>query len=306
MLYQRDVLSIEDLTTEDIEDIFAMTDFLKSREGQSHRPLSGKSVGLYFEKPSTRTRVSFEVGIYQLGGHPIYLDTKSLQIGRGESISDTARILSGYLDCIVARTLKDETVRELALYADIPVINALTDLEHPCQALGDIYTVKEHFGDYRGLRFSFVGDGNNVANSLLLLCSKLGIDFTIASPKGYEIREEIKEKALKNAKVSKASISFYNDPSEAVRDANIIYTDVWVSMGEENEAERRYTDFQGFQVNSSLIRLAHSDVRIMHCLPAMRGKEITDEVMDGPNSIIFKQAENRLHTQKGILSLILG
>jgi ornithine carbamoyltransferase len=306
MLYQRDVLSIEDLTTEDIEDIFAMTDFLKSREGQSHRPLSGKSVGLYFEKPSTRTRVSFEVGIYQLGGHPIYLDTKSLQIGRGESISDTARILSGYLDCIVARTLKDETVRELALYADIPVINALTDLEHPCQALGDIYTVKEHFGDYRGLRFSFVGDGNNVANSLLLLCSKLGIDFTIASPKGYEIREEIKEKALKNAKVSKASISFYNDPSEAVRDANIIYTDVWVSMGEENEAERRYADFQGFQVNSSLIRLAHSDVRIMHCLPAMRGKEITDEVMDGPNSIIFKQAENRLHTQKGILSLILG
>jgi len=306
MLYQRDVLSIEDLTTEDIEDIFAMTDFLKSREGQSHRPLSGKSVGLYFEKPSTRTRVSFEVGIYQLGGHPIYLDTKSLQIGRGESISDTARILSGYLDCIVARTLKDETVRELALYADIPVINALTDLEHPCQALGDIYTVKEHFGDYRGLRFSFVGDGNNVANSLLLLCSKLGIDFTIASPKGYEIREEIKEKALKNAKISKASISFYNDPSEAVRDANIIYTDVWVSMGEENEAERRYTDFQGFQVNSSLIRLAHSDVRIMHCLPAMRGKEITDEVMDGPNSIIFKQAENRLHTQKGILSLILG
>jgi ornithine carbamoyltransferase len=306
MLYQRDVLSIEDLTTEDIEDIFAMTDFLKSREGQSHRPLSGKSVGLYFEKPSTRTRVSFEVGIYQLGGHPIYLDTKSLQIGRGESISDTARILSGYLDCIVARTLKDETVRELALYADIPVINALTDLEHPCQALGDIYTVKEHFGDYRGLRFSFVGDGNNVANSLLLLCSKLGIDFTIASPKGYEIREEIKEKALKNAKISKASISFYNDPSEAVRDANIIYTDVWVSMGEENEAERRYADFQGFQVNSSLIRLAHSDVRIMHCLPAMRGKEITDEVMDGPNSIIFKQAENRLHTQKGILSLILG
>ncbi|MGB9682331.1 MAG: ornithine carbamoyltransferase [bacterium] len=306
MLYRRDILSIEDLTVEDIEDIFIMTDFLKSKENNSHRPLSGKSVGLYFEKPSTRTRVSFEVGVYQLGGHPVYLDTKSLQIGRGESISDTAKILSGYLDCIVARTLKDETVRELALYADIPVINALTDLEHPCQALGDLYTVKEYFGDYKGLKFSFVGDGNNVANSLLLLCSKLGVNFAIASPKGYEIRSEIKEKALKNAKVSGANISFYNDPFDAVTDANIIYTDVWVSMGEEEEREKRNLDFQGFQVNIGLVGRAHPNVRIMHCLPAIRGKEITDEVMDGPNSIIFKQAENRLHTQKAVLSLILG
>lgn len=306
MLYQRDLLSIEDLTLEDIENIFTMTDFLKSKEGNSHRPLSGKSVGLYFEKPSTRTRVSFEVGVYQLGGYPIYLDTKTLQIGRGETISDTARTLSRYLDCIVARTLKDETIRELALYADIPVVNALTDREHPCQVLGDIYTVKEHFGSYKNLKFSFVGDGNNVANSLLLLCSKLGIDFAIASPEGYHIKKDLAEKALENAKISGANINFYNDPLDAVKNADIIYTDVWVSMGEEIEAEKRYRDFKGFQVNNELIKMAHPNVKIMHCLPAMRGKEITDDVMDGPNSIVFDQAENRLHIQKAILSLILG
>lgn len=306
MLYNRDLLSIDDLTVEDIENIFRFTDFLKSREGISHKPLTGKSVALYFEKPSTRTRVSFEVGVFQLGGQSIYLDNKSLQISRGETLADTARVLSRYVSCIVARTLKDETVRELAKYADIPVVNALTDREHPCQALGDIYTVKEKLGAYKGINFSFIGDGNNVANSLILICAKLGINFSIASPSGYEIKEEIKDLAIKYAKDSGATVKFYNDPQLAVKDADIVYTDVWVSMGDEAEEEKRNRDFQEFKVDSKLLKLAKPTVKVMHCLPAIRGKEITDDVMDGPNSIIFDQAENRLHVQKAILSLILG
>ena len=306
MLYNRDLLSINDLTVEDIENIFDFTDFLKSDEGKKHKPLAGKSIALYFEKPSTRTRVSFEVGVFQLGGQSIYLDNRSLQISRGETLADTARVLSRYVDCIVARTLKDETVREIARYADIPVINALTDKEHPCQALGDIYTVREKFGSYRGIKFSYIGDGNNVANSLILICAKLGINFAIASPSGYEIKEEIRDIAIRYAKDSGATIEFYNDPTLAVRDADIIYTDVWVSMGDEAEEEKRNRDFQDFKVDSRLLRMAKQTVKVMHCLPAMRGKEITDEVMDGPNSIVFDQAENRLHTQKAILSLILG
>ena len=306
MLYNRDLLSINDLTVEDIENIFDFTDFLKSEEGKKHKPLAGKSIALYFEKPSTRTRVSFEVGVFQLGGQSIYLDNRSLQISRGETLADTARVLSRYVDCIVARTLKDETVREIARYADIPVINALTDKEHPCQALGDIYTVREKFGSYRGIKFSYIGDGNNVANSLILICAKLGINFAIASPVGYEIKEEIRDIAIRYAKDSGATIEFYNDPVPAVRDADIIYTDVWVSMGDEAEEEKRNRDFQDFKIDSRLLRMAKQTVKVMHCLPAMRGKEITDEVMDGPNSIVFDQAENRLHTQKAILSLILG
>lgn len=306
MLYNRDLLSINDLTVEDIENIFKFTDFLKTEEGKSHKPLVGKSVALYFEKPSTRTRVSFEVGVFQLGGQAIYLDSKSLQISRGETLADTARVLSRYVNCIVARTLKDETVRELARYADIPVINALTNIEHPCQALGDIYTVKEKLGTYRGVKFSYIGDGNNVANSLLLITSKLGINFSIASPNGYEVKEEIKNTAIKYAEESGATIEFYNSPEAAVKNADIIYTDVWVSMGDEAEEEKRNRDFQNFRVDSGLLKLAKPTVKVMHCLPAIRGKEITDDVMDGPNSIIFDQAENRLHVQKAILSLILG
>ncbi|MGC8972523.1 MAG: ornithine carbamoyltransferase [bacterium] len=306
MLYNRDLLSISELTVEDIENIFRFTDFLKSEEGKFHRPLTNKSVALYFEKPSTRTRVSFEVGIFQLGGQSIYLDSKSLQISRGETLADTARVLSRYVNCIVARTLKDETVREIAKYADIPVINALTDREHPCQALGDIYTVKEKLGSYKGIKFSFVGDGNNVANSLILICAKLGINFSIASPSNYEVKGEIRDLALKYARESGATVEFYNNPRFAVKDADIIYTDVWVSMGDEAEEEKRNRDFQEFRVDSKLIELAKPTVKVMHCLPAIRGKEITDEVMDGVNSIVFDQAENRLHVQKAILSLILG
>lgn len=306
MLYNRDLLSISDLTLEDIENIFRFTDFLKTEEGKAHKPLLGKSVALYFEKPSTRTRVSFEVGIFQLGGQAIYLDSRSLQISRGETLADTARVLSRYVSCIVARTLKDETVRELAKYADIPVINALTNMEHPCQALGDIYTVKEKLGTYKGIKFSYIGDGNNVANSLLLITSKLGINFSIASPVGYEIKEEIRDIATKYAKESGAIIEFHNNPEFAVKDADVIYTDVWVSMGDEAEEEKRNKDFQSFRIDLELLKLAKPTVRVMHCLPAIRGKEITDEVMDGPNSIVFDQAENRLHVQKAILSLILG
>ncbi|MBC7321131.1 ornithine carbamoyltransferase [bacterium] len=306
MLYNRDILSINDLTVEDIENIFRLTDFLKTEEGKAHKPLLGKSVALYFEKPSTRTRVSFEVGVFQLGGQAIYLDNKSLQISRGETLADTARVLSRYVNCIVARTLKDETVRELAKYADIPVINALTNREHPCQALGDIYTIKEKLGSYRGIKFSYIGDGNNVANSLLLITSKLGINFSIASPVGYEIKDDVKDTAIKYAKESGAVVEFHNNPELAVKDADIIYTDVWVSMGDEAEEEKRNRDFQNFRVDSRLLKLAKPTVKVMHCLPAIRGKEITDEVMDGPNSIIFDQAENRLHVQKAILSLILG
>ncbi len=206
----------------------------------------------------------------------------------------------------MARTLKDETVRELARYADVPVINALTDKEHPCQALGDIYTIKEKIGTYRGIKFSYVGDGNNVANSLVLISAKLGINFSMASPNGYEIEEEVRKKALKYAKEFGTVIEFYNDPTLAVKDADIIYTDVWVSMGDEEEWEKRNIDFQNYKVDSQLLKLAKPEVKVMHCLPAIRGKEITDEVMDGPNSIIFDQAENRLHVQKAILSLILG
>lgn len=306
MLYHRDLLSINDLTVEDIENIFNFTDYLKTEEGRKYKSLLNKTIALYFEKPSTRTRVSFEVGTFQLGGYPLYLDTKSLQLSRGETLADTARVLSRYVDCIVARTLKDETVRELARYADVPVINALTDKEHPCQALGDIYTVKEKMGSYKNIKFSYIGDGNNVANSLILICSKLGVNFSIASPDGYEIKSEIKDKALRYAKDSGAVIEFYNDPILAVKDADVIYTDVWVSMGDEAEEEKRNRDFQNYKVDSNLLKVAKPDVKVMHCLPAIRGKEITDDVMDGPNSIVFDQAENRLFVQKAILSLILG
>jgi ornithine carbamoyltransferase len=276
------------------------------KRGQRITPLSGKILGLLFEKPSLRTRVTFEVGMRQLGGDSLYMAASDVQLGVRESVSDVARNLERYLDGIVLRTYRHEVVEELARFSSIPVINGLTDLLHPCQILSDMLTVFEKKERIKGIRISYVGDGNNVANSWLLGASIMGIHLAVACPKGYEPDAGIIRKARGQAKVSGAKIVITHDPKEAVKRAEIIYTDVWTSMGKERESAKRRIHFQGFQVNQELVSLAGREVLIMHCLPAHRGEEITDEVLDGPHSIVFDQAENRLHAQKAILEAFLG
>lgn len=264
------------------------------------KPLKDKSVGMIFEKSSTRTRVSFEVGIHQLGGQPLFLTTKDLQIGRGEPIPDTARVLSRFLDCITIRSKKHETVLELAENASIPVVSALTDLEHPCQTFADLLTIKEYKGDF-DRKIVFIGDGNNVCNSLLLASAYLGMDMTVACPEGYEPDNEIYELALEEAKVTGAKIEIERDVKKAVENADVLYTDVWISMGDEAEKEKREKVFVPYQINMELLSKAKDDAIVMHCLPAIRGQEITDDVMLCDQSAIWDQAENRLHAQKAIL-----
>lgn len=301
----RDLISVKDLSLAEIETIFQLASELKAL-GRKRLPiLEGKTLAMIFQKASTRTRVSFEVGMWQLGGYALFLGASELQLRRGETIADTARVLSRYVDGIMIRTFSHRDVEELARFADVPVINGLTDYLHPCQALTDFFTVLEKRGGVSGIRFAYVGDGNNVAHSLMLTGSKLGADMVLACPAGYGPDPKIVEIATEEAKKSGGSIRITADPREAVRAADVIYTDVWVSMGQEEEREERLNAFRGYQVNSQLVSLAKPDCLVMHCLPAHRGEEITDEVVDGPNSSVFDEAENRLHVQKAILSLLM-
>jgi ornithine carbamoyltransferase len=304
---KRDFLSIHDVA-EDLGAILTRASELKKerQRGDLGGTLPGANLGLIFEKPSTRTRTSFEVGIHDLGGHAIYLSSKDLQLGRGETIADTARILSRYVDAIAYRAFRHADVVELAKWATIPVINALDDLEHPCQIVADLLTMSERWtGRFRGRRLAWIGDGNNVCHSLVLGAAAVGLDFTAATPESYAPRPEIVRSAEALAKASGATLSFVRSPADAARGADALYTDVWVSMGDEAEQAAREKAFAGYQVNGSLLALAKPDAFVLHDLPAHRGLEITDEVLDGPRSAAWDQAENRLHAQKAILELLL-
>ncbi len=303
---KKDLISIKDLKLGELEHIFSLTSELKAKVKDFSQSLSGKSLGLMFLKPSLRTRVSFEVGMDQLGGYTIYLAPGDIKFGTREAIKDFGSVLSRYLDALVVRTFSHQQLEELAGYSTIPVINGLTDLLHPCQVLGDLYSIKEKRGSLSGINLVYIGDGNNVAHSLLYGCARIGVNLTVTTPAKYRPKEEIYNEALEIAKASGAKIALSNGPADAAGGADVIYADVWTSMGQEKEFKKRARAFQGFQVNQKLLSLAKSDCLVMHCLPAHRGEEITDEVIDGPNSIVFDQAENRMHVQKAILLLLLG
>ena len=299
---KKDLISIVDIKNE-LEEIIDLGLEMKRRQriSEVYEPLKDKSMAMIFEKPSTRTRVSFEVAMTQLGGHALYLSPRDMQLGRGETIADTAKVLSRYVDAIVYRAYKHENMVELAENATVPVINALDDIEHPCQIVADLMTIKEKKGGFRGLKLVYVGDGNNVANSLMLGAAIVGMDFYIACPEGFEPRAEIIGQARKIANETGAKIVITHDPVKAVENADVIYTDVRVSMGDEAEAEMRLKVFKPYQVNEKLVKHAKSNYVFMHCLPAHRGYEVTDEVIDSRNSVVFDEAENRLHAQKAIL-----
>lgn len=304
----RDFISLHDYSQEELTYFLDVADFLKA-EKKAGRPthyLKGKTLGMIFQKSSTRTRVSFEAGIYHLGGYGLFLSSNDLQIGRGEPVQDTARVLARYLDGIMIRTFSHEEVLKLAEYADIPVINGLTDLLHPCQVLADLQTIREYKRRLKGLKMAFVGDGNNMANSLMFGGAKMGMHVVIASPGGYRPDDDVTGKALADAAANGGKIEIVSDPLEAIKDADVIYTDVWASMGHEKEVAERMKAFEGYQVNSAALKLAQKDAIVLHCLPAHRGEEITDEVMEGPQSAIFDEAENRLHAQKAIMALVMG
>ncbi|NLP37127.1 MAG: ornithine carbamoyltransferase [Firmicutes bacterium] len=303
----RDFLTVNDFSRDELADIlhFALQLKTERKNGKNQPLLAGKTLGMIFRKASTRTRVSFEVGMYQLGGTALFLSAQDLQIGRGEPVKDTARVLSRYLDGIMIRTYEHEEVEELAAYAEIPVINGLTDLLHPCQAMADLLTVLEHKGKLEGLKLAYVGDGNNMAHSLLLACSKMGMHVAIASPAGYEPRREIVRAAQENAAAYGTEVLITTEISQAVKAADVLYTDVWASMGQEAERMARIRVFKPYQINREVMQLAAKDAIVMHCLPAHRGEEITDDIMEGPQSVIFDQAENRLHAQKAILAKVM-
>ena len=303
---KKDLLTVKDLTHEDINYIFELAENLKSGVGAFERPLSGKSVGLIFQKPSNRTRLSFEVGVFQLGGNAIYMTGDDIKLGVRESIKDVARVQSRYLDGIIARTFLHKDVASLAKAADIPVINGLSDLHHPCQALSDIFTLKEKFGRLANLTLAYVGDGNNVLHSLMGAAALSGVNLKFSTPPGYEPKKDIFEDAKEIADKNKTDILYFKDPEDAVKGADAVYTDVWTSMGQENEQQKRLKDFEAYQVNEKLFGKAKKDAVLMHCLPAHRGEEVTDALLDGPNSIVIDQAENRLHVQKAILIIYIG
>ncbi len=303
----KDLISIADLSIEEIYEIFDVAKSLKQKlyTNEPHRYLEGKTLGMIFTKRSTRTRISFETGIYQLGGLGMYFGPNDLQLGVSESIADTARVLSRYLNGIMIRTFAHSDVVELAKYATIPVINGLTDLLHPCQALTDLFTILEKKRKLQGLKLAYIGDGNNVAHSLLNGCSKVGMDISIASPAGYKPNKEIVNRAMEFASYMGSKIEILDDPVEAVKNADVVYTDVWASMGQESEAAERKIKFASYQVNPQLVKHAKDDYLFMHCLPAHRGEEVVDEVADSSNSVIFDEAENRLHLQKAIMTLVM-
>ncbi|MEJ2684092.1 MAG: ornithine carbamoyltransferase [Candidatus Sulfobium sp.] len=300
---KRDFITLWDLSSGEISRLVHRALDLKSGKDAGQCPLIGKSIGLLFEKPSTRTRVSFDVGVYQLGGNPIYLNTSDLQLGRGESIPDTARTLSRYLDGIVIRTFAHSTLEKFAAGAEIPLINGLSDLHHPCQTLADLMTMAEKKGRIKGLKVAYVGDGNNVCNSLIEAASLMEFDLTVACPDGYEPDPGVLDRARETAR---SEIIDLGNPKEAAGMADVVYTDVWVSMGEERQAADKKKKLADYQINSPLLSCSRKDVIVLHCLPAHRGEEITDEVMDGPLSAVFDQAENRLHAQKALLEMLIA
>lgn len=309
MLKGKDMLSIHDLSVDEVQEILTLAKELKAKQkaGVPHKILKGKTLGMIFEKSSTRTRVSFETGMYQLGGQALFLSNRDLQLGRGEPIRDTARVLSRYLDGIMIRTFGHDRVEELAKWADIPVINALTDLLHPCQVLTDLLTIEEYKGkNLKGLKMAYVGDGNNMTNSFLYGCAKVGMTFVAATPEDYRPDATVFKNALEDAKETGASLSLVTDPHEAVKDADIVVTDTWASMGQEAEHEARKKIFAPYQVNKELLEGADKRVIVMHCLPAYRGEEITEEVLEANADVIFDEAENRLHTQKAIMALTMA
>lgn len=301
---KKDLLSEYDLEREDYECIFEKAHRLKRllREGRKHATLKGKTLGMIFDKSSTRTRISFEVGMYQMGGIALFLSNRDTQLGRGEIIADSARIMSRYLDGIMIRTFSQAAVEEFARYATIPVINGLTDLLHPCQLLSDLFTIIEKRGGYEGLKIAYVGDGNNMANSWINAAAKLPFHLDLACPEGYDPDPAILKRGMAEAP---AGVSLHRDPMAAVGDADIVYTDVWVSMGQEGEREERMKRFRDYQLNQALLDRAKKDAIVMHCLPAHRGEEITTEVIDGPRSVVIDEAENRLHVQKAVMEILL-
>lgn len=296
---KRDLLSLNDLSREEIEKIFSLSRRLKraQKSGRAHRLLAGKTLALVFEKPSLRTRVSFETGIFQLGGNAVFLGPGEIQLGVRESAADSARNLSRWVDLIVMRTFSQHTLEEMAAHATIPVINGLTDMFHPCQVLADCLTLLEHKGALKGLKVAFLGDGNNMVHTWMQAAQKFSFSFVLACPKGYEPNAEI----ARAAKEKGGRVSVTHEIEKAVRDADVVYTDVWTSMGQEREFEKRRRAFQGYQLNRAVVAKANRDAVVMHCLPAHRGEEITDDVLDGPQSVVLDQAENRLHVQKAIM-----
>ena len=305
----KDLLSLHELTLDEMEEILSLAAELKAMQkaGVQHHLLEGKTLGMIFEKSSTRTRVSFETGMYQLGGQALFLSNRDLQIGRGEPLEDTARVLSRYLDGIMIRTFEHEKIVNFAKWATVPVINALTDLLHPCQVLADLLTIREHLGkNLKGLKMAYIGDGNNMTHSLMYGCAKMGMDFAAATPVGYEPNAEVVKNAQADAAVTGAKVLLTHDVAEAAKDADILYTDVWVSMGDEEEREKRLRDLAGYQINKELLANASKRAVVMHCLPAHRGEEITADVFEDNADVIFEEAENRLHAQKAVLALTMG
>ena len=303
----RDFLRVNDWDADELVQVLDLADRLKARQRErvEHRHLEGRSLGMIFQKPSTRTRVSFEVGMFQLGGTALYLSAGDLQLGRGETIKDTGTVLSRYLDGIMIRTFRQSDVDELAAAADIPVINGLTDDFHPCQALADVMTIRERLDTFEGVRVTYLGDGNNVCHSLMVACAKLGMDFVAATPQGYEPSEEVVSWAKAAGNVSGSSVELTQDPRAAAEGADVLYTDVWTSMGQDEERERRLADLAGFGIDDGLLQLGSERAIVLHCLPAHYGEEITEEVLYGPRSAIWDQAENRLHAQKALMALVI-
>ncbi len=303
----KSLASLYDLTREEIEQILKTSELLKLQNyrGEAHPLLKGKTLAMIFEKASTRTRVSFEVGMWQLGGYALYLSASDLQLGRGETIGDTAQVLSRYVDGIMARVFSHQTILGLIQNSRVPVINGLSDYSHPCQGLADLFTVYEKKGRLSGLKLAFVGDGNNVAHSLLYGCSKTGMNIVVGCPPGYEPKAEVVSRSVEEGRKNGSTVKVTNDPQEAIQGADVIYTDVWTSMGQEKEKEERIKKFKPYQVNGALVQKAKEDYIFMHCLPAHRGEEVTNEVADSRNSVIFDQAENRMHTQKALMALVM-
>jgi ornithine carbamoyltransferase len=297
------LLTLHDWSTEEILDTLKLAAQLKDeqKKGIEHHHLKGKTLGMIFSKSSTRTRVSFEVGMYQLGGSALFLSSNDIQLGRGETIYDTANVLSRFVDGIMIRTFKQSDVEDLAKYGTIPIINGLTDLVHPCQILADFQTVIEKKGKLKGLKMAFIGDGNNVCHSLLYGCAKVGMDIAVATPVGYECDAEVVKNAMADAEKTGAKITITNSPEEAIKDADAVYADTWISMGQESEKEEKVKIFMPYQINKELFSKAKPDAIFLHCLPAYRGYEVTEDVIDGPNSVIFDEAENRLHAQKAVM-----
>ena len=304
----KDLISLHDLTSEEVKGLLELGLKLKKEQksGIEHHILKGKTLGMIFTKSSTRTRVSFEVGMTQLGGYPLFLSSNDIQLGRGESIYDTAKVLERMLDGIMIRTYAHQDVLDLAEYANIPVINALTDLLHPCQVLADLMTTYEHKGKLEGLKLAYIGDGNNMAHSLMYGCAKMGMEIAVATPEGYECDSEIVANAKDDAKKCGGKVITTYDPVEAIKDADVVYSDTWVSMGQEAEKAERIKIFMPYQIDKELFSKAKSDAVFMHCLPAYRGYEVTEDVIDSPQSIIFDEAENRLHAQKAVMATLMG